>query len=211
MWMGEQLCEYRGYGEDGWSDTMILDYFQDLVHLHDMFIAQQNAPKLEELEPAKGASAVHPARAIRVRVRHALSIPDAPPIAKVLSDLGLTAERFTQAVSMGRWSMSADTLNEFEQAIMDPKRTLEQLSYEFGISTDSVTRFRNYWSNRPTNKVMRGPGVHPYQQRMRELINQGVPNKQILATIQHEFNIQLGTSAVSKMKSRMRDNNPSTN
>jgi hypothetical protein len=205
MWMGPELCEYRGHGANGWTEQEVLAYLVDIVYLHDMYIAQQKLPKVEPCTPAKGTNVINPWRLIRVQVRQALAESYSSGIRSVLESLRFTAEQFTLAASTGSWHMDMDTLVQFEQAIMDPKRTLGQMSAQFGLSHDSITRFRRYWPNRPTERVMRGSGGHPYQKRMRELVLCGVPSSAIVDVIQAEFNITITKGSVHKLRSRMKD------
>lgn len=204
MWMGRELCEHRGHGKDGWTDDEILGYLSDLVYLHDMYIAQQKAPKVEQMKPARGADKIHPYRYIRVTVRQAL-VENGGNIRLALESSGITAQQFTLAASTGSWHMDMDTIIQFEQAIMDPKRTLGQLSDQFGLSQDIITKFRRYWPNRPTERVMRGQGGHPYQKRMRQLITDGMRADDVVSTIHAEFNITISKSSVHKLRSRMKE------
>jgi hypothetical protein len=200
MWMGPELCEYRQYKQ--WTNDSMLDYLQDLVYLHDMHKASETASIPEELRPAKGATSIHPCRTIRVNVRRALSQEPTPPIREVLESMGISAERFTEAVSMGAWEMDMEKLERFEHAILHDKRTLISLSKEFGIGPDSIKKFRAYWSNHVAPVIPRGAGTLPHQVRMHQLIGAGLRPREIVKVIADEFGVTISSSAVSQAKRR---------
>ena len=43
MWMGRRICQIQGYGEEGWTTEMMLDYFTDLCRVYDAW-ADSKAP-----------------------------------------------------------------------------------------------------------------------------------------------------------------------
>lgn len=210
MWMGRELVEHNGYNRNGWDDDTILEYLGDLVHLHDMFIAQKATGEADRRISPKGTTILHPLHILRRNARRLLANPDAPPIRQILESLGVTAERFTEAVSMGYWSLTMEQLETFEQNILTTNKRLGELSKEAGISTDSASRLRTYWGNRTQVPVHQTSGTHPYQIRMRELINENMKPSLVVQAIKKEYGVTITRNAVGQARKRMRDKHEPT-
>lgn len=205
MWMGQEVCDANGY--ENWDDDQeILNYLCDVLFLHDCYIFQQNYCQenndgQEQIHSRGNGRHVTRNRSIRVTVREAMSTPRAS-ILEVLREQNLTAEEFTRAVSNGHWEMNHDTLMRFERTIFDSSNTYKAIGKQFGLGQTSVARLYKYWPLAPIPKTASQFGSRARHRRMRELISQGVRNKDIIKIIQDEFGETVGASSISKMKRR---------
>lgn len=205
MWMGQEVCDANGY--ENWDDDQeILNYLCDVLFLHDCYdfrqkYCQENNDGQEEIHSRGNGEHVTRNRSIRVTVREAMSTRRVS-IAEVLREQNLTAEEFTQAISNGHWEMNHDTLMRFERTISDPSNTYKSTGEQFGLSGTTVARLYRYWPLAPIPKTASQFGPRARTGRVRELISQGVRNKDIIKIIQDEFGETIDTSSISKMKRR---------
>lgn len=203
LWMGQEVADACGL--ENWDDDQeLLTYLCNVLMLHDRFIEERNvlAGEPEQMATYRGSNNwIHPYRVIRVDIRHGMCEPDAR-IMDVLERYGYTAEQFTKAASSGHWEMDAETLQKFEQAILEPDYSYAGVSAKFGLPTTVVRRFRKFWPNSLPPTTSRGFGNKPHNIRMRELITAGMRTNDIVDTIKAEFDITITKSAVSQVKKR---------
>jgi hypothetical protein len=202
MWMGEQICELRGHGnQPEWDSQQLVDYFADVLKAHDAWV-YQGAP---ESDPDYHKGGNKRWGWIRRTVKQALDTNPQPKVADVLAEIGVRPEEFTRAVFTNKAYLDAEQLEEFEQMVLGGKHTFADMSRHFGISRFSVKTLHTYWGL-PTPTV---PGIStsqnaPHILHMVELINQGVATGDIVNEISTKFGVTITAGAVSHKRKRMK-------
>jgi hypothetical protein len=205
MWMGQEVADANGY--ENWDNPQeVLNYLCDILFLHDCYDFQQRycqdtIGKREQIRPRDSDGYVHKFSIIRVTMREAMSTEGAT-IAQALRDSGITSADFTRAISAGHWELDEPTLIRFEHVITTEVLSIPELMRRFGMKEGAVRNLLKYWPNRK-RKSGRKSG-QPHQKRMRELVSQGVSNKEILRILKDEFDVSLTSAAVSRTRERMK-------
>lgn len=201
MWMGELLCENRGFVGREWDDESIVQYLTELLVLHDAWIDLGPDAFIQASESSTDHR--HYSRWMKIRrvVKRALAIEPRPKIADVLRSLGVTAEEFTGAVTTNKCVLSAEQLDLFESLIVDSNNTWADVAGATGVSRHSVRTFYYYWFDAPPAIRSTDPSS-PHRVRMGELIDKGLTNKEIKASIYEEFGIKMSSGAISHARTR---------
>lgn len=204
MWMGELLCEHHGYVEREWDNETMVQYLQDLLVLHDAWMDLGPDAFIPRSESESGADHRHYNRWMKIRrvVKRALRISPRPKIADVLRSLGVTAEEFTGAVTTSKCVLDADQLDAFEALITDPHTTWAQVSSATGVSRHTVKTLYYYWFDKPPALQHSSNPDAPHRVRMKELIDKGLTNKEVLSIIDQEFGVKLSSGAITHARKR---------
>lgn len=202
MWMGELLCEHHGYVEREWDNESLVQYLQDLLVLHDAWVDLGPDAFISKSESESDHRHYNRWMKIRKVVKRALQIEPKPKIATVLRSLGVSAEEFTGAVTTSKCVLNADELDKFEGLITDPHTTWAQVSSATGVSRHTVRTLYYYWYDQPPALQHSTNPDAPHRVRMRELIDKGLTNKEILSSISEEFGVQLTSGAVAHARKR---------
>lgn len=205
MWMGQEVADANGY--ENWDNpTEVLDYLCAILLLHDCYDFQkrycQDTVTQEQIRP-RADGYVTESSIIRVTIRKAMSTRDAT-ISKVLADNNLTAGQFTRAISNGHWELDMATLLGFEEAIVSGSPSIPTLASRFGMGERAVKNLLGYWPKNKRPVATRGVKGQPHQIRARELVKAGVRNKDIIHIIENEFGVTLTSSAITKIRNRMK-------
>lgn len=207
MWMGEQLCEYRGYpSEDGWTSESVLSYLTELTRLHDAWVENGCAFECTTI-PVGGSPMGRDAKAlkiVRTMVRNRLAEPDCPPIAEVLAEFQFTAEHFTSAVSSHKWTLGAEDLSEFDRLLRDPnhKPTFSWLATRFNMTPEAVYRLATYWDYKSPKGNRNKSSLE--RERFRGLLASDAKIAGIIQVMRDEFNINYTECAVRKARARLK-------
>jgi hypothetical protein len=202
MWMGQEVADANGY--ENWDNPEeLLNYLCDVLFLHDC-LDFRSRYCADDDDNHEGLRPFQLWAKVRDSVLQRMA-PEGATIRAVLESLGYTAEQFSRASTMGRYSFTMDELEQFESQVMGAPCADRILAGKFGITKSSAHNLKKYWPNRPTSGVYRGQGQHPYQLRMRELIALGKRPKEIVGILADEFGVTLTRSAVSAVKRRTSD------
>ena len=202
MWMGELLCEHRGYVDQEWDAPLLADYFGDLLSLHDAWSDLGPDAFIPSSEGSADGRQYSRWMKIRRVVKRSLRVTPRPKIMDVLRSFGVTAEEFTGAVTTNKCVMDTGELERFEGLITDPHTTWAQVSGATGVSRHTVKTFYYYWFDQPPALQHSTNPNAPHRLRMLELIDKGYTNRQILDTIEQEFGVKLSSGAISHTRNR---------
>lgn len=210
VWMGPQLCELRGYGAP-WTSAMLADYLTDLstfhaaLKLHGMD-NQTGSVGSEVLEEVSFANLMN----VRSAVREMLERMHEPSLAGALRLLGLSAQKFLDAVTQykmnGTANWNLETIQDFEDALMKQGKIVDICS-RFSVSEATYYRLKEYL--RPVyayHKVsfvrMSSDERELARKKAVSMIADGHDNATIIREVETLSGVKYTTAAISKLRVR---------
>lgn len=216
MWMGRRICEIQGYGEEGWTTEMMLDYFTDLCKVYDAW-AEAKAPWIipenwdDLVLPPDVTNFKHPElRDYAVKVYN--QFPDRS-MNEVLHKLGVVPfEWFWTEIHSARAVVEFDRekLDIVESYFTQIHRPYEvgELMKQTGFTQGNLDILRDIFAQRrlhihgeEARKVDRAPAM------LRQLVLEGkYKTPQILQMVYEATGVKFSKSWASKIRVRAKNN-----
>lgn len=208
MWMGARICDIKDYGAP-WSDGSMLDYFQDLLTLHDAWTVRREFVDVDALTFPEGMDIILRWKLIRDEVERLITELDAP-LVQILSRLNVTIDDFLSAASTNKITVSIteESMNVLEQRLMNPKQNMDAIASDVGVSLNIVRSLSKYYrgrrqrvhgDSRPASSMLKvmstsvnDDGVYTYT------------SSEIMLALKEKFGIEYSRSAISHTRKRMR-------
>jgi hypothetical protein len=216
MWMGRRICEIQGYGEEGWTTEMMLDYFTDLCKVYDAW-AESKAPWIipddwDDVTLPEGISNLNHPEIRNYAVKVYNQFPDRS-MNEVLRKLGVTpaewfwVEKFADRVKSELTTEKVDIVESYFTQIHRPYEVGE-LVKETGLLQCNLDIMRDIFAERrihihgeEARKVDRAPAM------LRQLVLEGKhKTPEILRMVYEATGVKFSKSWASKIRVRARNN-----
>jgi len=215
MWMGRRICEIQGYGEEGWTTEMMLDYFTDLCRTYDAW-AESKAPWLmpddwDDLVLPEGVSNLNSPE-LRLYGTKVYNHFTTRSMNEVLQKLGITpaewfwVEKHTDRVKVDFTTEKLDIVESYYTQIHRPYEVGELIK-QTGFSSNNLDIIREIFAQRRVHihgeearKVDRAPAL------LRQLVLEGkYQTPKILQMVYDETGVRFSKSWASKIRVRARN------
>ena len=217
MWMGRRICQIQGYGEEGWTTEMMLDYFTDLCRVYDAW-SESKAPwvmpdRWEDLVLPEGVNNSRHCDLRNFAVKSYNHFSNRS-INEVLHKLGVTpSEWFTVENHAERTTLrlDVDSLAEIEKYFtsIHPPYTVGELAKKTGLSQRNTDVMKQIFMERrfhihgeEARKVDKAPAM------LRQLVVEGkYKTPQILQMVYDATGVRFSKSWASKIRIKNKTNN----
>jgi len=221
MKFGKRICDIQGYGENGWTNEMMLDYFTDLCRVYDAW-AESKKPwvmpdNYEDLRlPAEGVNHTGYSTSHQLRDFVAKVYDHFAPrtMADVLRQLDVPIQNWqTSVAGGGRVSianyLSVQQLGEIEAyfTAITPPYDWKKLMESTGLARGPLETLRKQFRKRrlwlhgeDALKVDRAPAM------LKHLVSEGQhTNREILDIVHETTGVRFSKSYVSHLRQKVRN------
>lgn len=218
MWMGRRICDVYGFGEDGWTDSMILDYLVAVTEFHDKFVESQSPWNLPDYwhdlrlpDGIRTISGLHDFSKIRDFVAKCYDKYTDKSMSEILCKLHLLPYEWQDSVCANKGRERMPQIDLGHVRIMEDYFTAVEPPYPMGdlmtqtkLSRRTLETFRKQFTRR--RLLIHGDAAlvrNRASDRLRQLVASGAhTNNDCLRIVHEETGIQFSKSYVSKLRCR---------